>query len=142
MRLRAVFIAMVLAAAVSIRPYPADDLILREDIAQGNALLVYAVTCDEAQASPRWLPERAEPPLPLARAVAIARRWVRETVGYAGKTKVVSIELSPIESPDVRDRWFYSVGLVPSDAAQAPPAYLTTVVILLNGKVVVPQIRH
>ena len=140
MRIRTLVGAVLAAAAVSLWSLPPDDLILREDMGPGSALIVYRVSCEKAQASPAWTPERATAPLPLAKAVALAKQWVKDVVGFSGATRVASIELSPVYSEEVPDRWFYSVALVPADAAQAPPAYVTTVVILMNGEVVVPQL--
>jgi hypothetical protein len=80
-----------------------------------------------------WRPENQDPPLPLPRAIGIAKR-----AGCIEHPEFEDLELGRVEIISAQKRWFYTIGLWPVLKGQLLHANQVTVVVLMDGTVVKP----
>jgi hypothetical protein len=100
---------------------------------------VYSTSEASLLSVPEWNPEKDAPPLPIAKAVASAREWLRKKHPKFDDVRLRDIHLQEVQCSSVpRHRWFYTLGFDPVIDGQAFWGGHLSVVILTNGTIIEP----
>ena len=111
----------------------------------------FSITEQTAAKVPEWNPEKNDaPPLPISRAVAIAKEWMKKKRPKDNKPDIESVKLERIHWPELNNRWYYLIELNRilkgfdssgrgSDITLSDPAF---VIVLMDGTTVDPIITR
>ena len=99
------------------------------------------VTPEMLERSPAWLESADSPPLSPRRALEVAEEYLPKFVSKAKKWRNSKISLYP-----VGEKWVYVVEFteqLPEDVRKYDgPAHLFSVLVLMNGEVVIPVVKR
>ena len=84
--------------------------------------------------SPAWNPEGDDPPLSVARAIALAKAEFLSIHPKLDDAKLFSIQLMSIGAADVQDRWFYIIEFSPVLDGNTMFGSQAPIVLLMDGK--------
>jgi hypothetical protein len=103
--------------------------------------LEYSVKKELFAKLPQWSPETDPPPLPIARAVRIAKNFLRtdHPDWRESETILWSFQLQQARSADYPDRWFYSFLFYRLLKTELLPEGDAWVLVLMDGSVVRPK---
>ncbi len=101
----------------------------------------YSVTRKSFAKVPQWRPEKDPPPLPIARAVGIARKSLKTDHPDWRESESVlwSFQLQQARSAEYPDRWFYAFLFYRLLETEPLPQGEAWVLVLMDGSVVNPK---
>jgi hypothetical protein len=85
-----------------------------------------------------WRPENQDPPLPLPRAIGIAKRAACIEHPEFEDLELTDVRIASAQAYKNEKRWYYAIGLWPVLKGQLLRANQVTVVVLMDGTVVMP----
>jgi hypothetical protein len=100
---------------------------------EDGSMTEYVVSKRTAEDSPAWNPETEDPPLSIARAVALAKEHFLFAHPKFDGAKLSDVSLRPIGDYEARDRWFYSITFHPIIDGQSMHGWNAPVVLLMDG---------
>jgi len=101
----------------------------------------YSVTKELFARVPQWSPEKDPPPLPIARAVGIARKFLKTNHPDWRESESVlwSFQLQQARSVDYPNRWFYAFLFYRLLETEPLPQGEAWVLVLMDGSVIRPK---
>ncbi|MFC1684717.1 hypothetical protein ACFL0R_04490 [Pseudomonadota bacterium] len=102
---------------------------------------IYSASLEEAKKS-KW-DGNGEPPTSLGKALAIANKHIKESLGSTKEHKVHSVEVRKnIDEMQFNNMWFYKITLVPHPFGYNEYAkHRKLVVVTMGGSIVMPTAR-
>ena len=112
---------------------------LAEHMDDNGNRTVFQTTRDVLDKCPTWKMDK-EPPLPIHKAVEIAKQWIKKHHPAFTDSKILSISLSKIWDQKYHDRWYYSVSSNATvDVGGIKASSYFSVIVLMDGTVVGPR---
>ena len=121
-----------------------DPLLQLKKARDEHAEYVWALRRSEIDVAPRWDPLKAEAPLSPYQAVAAAEKYLQERYGSSvhlhtpGMLSLSKRSVEEYHGDPVPDVWVYDI-LFASDSVALNVSEVLDVMVLLNGKVIVPS---
>jgi len=112
--------------------------------APGGPMKEYSVPAADFAQVPPWVPDKDSPPLPISRAVGVARKALKadHPDWTESESLLWSVQLQQVQSADSPNRWFYVLMFRRMVAGHPLPLGEATIVVLMNGTVVEPKITR
>ena len=87
---------------------------------------------------PQWAPDEGDPPLSVAKAAILAKKWARENYKTADRVEIRQISLTSLGCSGITDRWYYVVEFL--SKVNGVPKFEpgNWVAVLLDGRVIGP----
>jgi hypothetical protein len=109
---------------------------------QGDMETMYnwAVSNEKLLAQPQWSPAAGPPPLPISKAVDLARAWMKKRHPDVKDFAIASVTLAPSNAccSGATERWYYRVEFYPIVGGQRLYGGHFIAVVLFDGTVVEP----
>ena len=136
-------LALVLAAGATALSAQAagDERILFSTSSEGGATTEFWASDAVLLKTPEWRPADGDPPLSVARAVAIATAPARAQHPKFDDVEVRDVHLMTASCGRGVSRWFYSIDFSPVIDGQRMFGGNVEAVVLMNGEVVEPRAR-
>ena len=93
---------------------------------------------DLIEKTPQWLPEKGEPPFPVAKAATLAKKWGEKNYKGADSIEVRQISLTSLGCSNMSNRWYYVVEFLPKVNGVPKFEPGNWVAVLFDGEVVGP----
>lgn len=138
LRRLAVPFALLAAARAVEAGAPADEINLLVITERSGREQWFAITEERARLLPVWEPERGDPPLPMARAVAIGLEWARKAHPEP-EIRLSSLDVRPVDDEAAIFPWYYVVEFALGEEGVLGPREIR-LVVLMDGTVVPPRV--
>lgn len=133
-------LSFVLLVMLASKGLACNTVRLTEHIDEHGKRTVYEAAKTDVEKSPFWKLDK-EPPLPVHKAVAIAKQWIREKYPKFTDVHIFSVSLSPIGDFKYKDKWYYSItAKAAADLDGITASSFFSVMVLMDGTVVGPSI--
>ena len=90
---------------------------------------------------PEWAPEKQTPPLPIAKAIEVAKQAARAEHPEFKELLPWNISINQASSRDAHYRWFYVIEFYPLANGQPSSFTQVTALVLMDGGIVKPRER-
>ena len=112
------------------------DIHLTSMSLDGVTVVDYAVPIERAAASPRWDSGKGDPPLSQVRAIQIANAELKRRLPATQGLQLQSIILNRVSDGPYGNLWYYSLDYRPLAGSPPKPAWITHIIVLLDGSIV------
>ena len=139
--LRSLTVSLCFAAPCSCSGDDVDVEVQRTRNQDASVRHIWQVKQSHLASLPRWDPTTSEAPVSPHQAVKAASEFMRDRFGASVQLHLVAIDLVPrglAPNPVVGEIWTYTVSFDSNPEPPATESELTSVMVLMDGKVVVP----